>query len=454
MCKKVDEKFFLLMGIDYKRYKERIRGIKSICGIDTEVKLSRQTIDKIIEYSFTGYKPAKYPQGLSDNIVRVDDKNEASKQNCVIQDVDKYIKDTLFFEFININNYQNDLDLACFMLTGSYLSKWHYAYIDNNRLPFSILSNDKGKTIISAWCKAYQDTFANNRTNIFELNEKPDKHDRIEKYSYRKVHKFQEDLNNSIQKINEELFKLENSKKCLDNVEEKRKKVLQCKSETSVENYILMNITLGLSLTQTVYRYLKDKEEKKLQGITQIIKLLVELKCYMFRDKIAEKILLYIEQQEYAENVINSMCKFLEVFVPQINKAYISLLHIDWRDCIVALKKNEESIWDEIRHNPIEICDYQDNEVLDDMKDEINIIDVIDKDSFDMDLFMKNLFNSKIFFIGNDRENREMQIRMSNEMKWKQREEIRRSKKLDSRYLMYAKIHEIVVVQSFHQINK
>lgn len=260
----------------------------------------------------------------------------------------QYVKEQLQWLGMIRENYNDDLDVAMFMLIGSYYSDF-CEYVDNMpSLPF--LHKDKKR---STWCRVFQDVMTkNNRIQLIDLeNVEKKEHQRIEKYSYKRCMKMHTEIYELICEIKSEL-EIEKGKQTIKQREayECRKSKVQCMSEEGIENYYLEDMIFGLSFTEILYHYMKNTSVSQLEQSEKIIELLARVKCRLLRNKITDVIFFFLVKNKFSDKSILNISNYLEAYVEKINQIYADLLCVEWswfwNDEIK--KKRKEVIWKKI----------------------------------------------------------------------------------------------------------
>lgn len=219
-----------------------------------------------------------------------------------------------------------DLYSARYMFIGYCLSKeWRgncgiqervKNFEEKSRLPFQVKKE---------WCREYCEVmFATNNIRLFEKSEMGD---RIERYSFDKE-----------EKICTEIYK-----KIIENEEKEIEEKAAVKSK--IENYLLLDKTLGLTLTNCIFLYVKEMDWQTMNRIVPVIRMLARLRCIYMRNDIANVVFEYIKWSGYDNGYILKIQNFLETFVEQVNEFYLECLNIMWYRVIID-KKKEAAIKD------------------------------------------------------------------------------------------------------------
>ena len=129
-----------------------------------------------------------------------------------------------------------------------------------------------------------------NRFQIMDLDEDSLKgHQRLEKYSYRRVCKMYGEMREAIYKEQNGIIDGKKNKSPQENVQE------------YVENYILEDMMMGISFTTILYHYIKRVRETEFYRVEPIIALLAQIKAIIMRNKITDIVFSYMEQNKYLE---------------------------------------------------------------------------------------------------------------------------------------------------------
>lgn len=288
----------------------------------------------------------------------------------------------------NLDLFQSDFNIARLMLIGSLFSPRKYTLADDNNLPFERIN---GET--ATWCKVYQEIMGKGSMHLFEVDELSVKYvnrenlsaeekriiskRRVEKFSYEKTAKMQRELEKQISIVKrkiqcekcdiKEIREKGNCKVCRSTqsqclvCKEEKLKCFKCKkskekceecskkgafdynrdkdyfianykysSSDFIENILLLDITLGASLSGVIYHHLRMAQENDILNCAKIIMILAKLKCYEMRNKLADVVFSYIEYTFFREDIIEKVENELQKIIPIINDAYIDILHIKW----------------------------------------------------------------------------------------------------------------------------
>lgn len=105
--------------------------------------------------------------------------------------------------------------------------------------------------------------------------------------------------------------------------------------DTDVENRILLDMSMGISLTETIYRYLRNVTNKGvLEKFSKIIKKLGSIGCLLLRNNIANSVFYLIEASYYSRECIDKCLEALKKICPVINEYYNDLLYLRWWDTV------------------------------------------------------------------------------------------------------------------------
>lgn len=144
----VDRKFFSYVGLEKESHKKIIDDIKEKCGSDSyknrdEIFIARKIADDVFgAYIF------EYAEYFRTVIIRAETDVTPMEQKPV--DDWRFMKEKLQYMGMVLESYDEDLDIAIYMLTGSYLSKWVGVRLVMEPLPFSVVENK-----MSSWCRLY-----------------------------------------------------------------------------------------------------------------------------------------------------------------------------------------------------------------------------------------------------------------------------------------------------------
>lgn len=328
-----DKKFFSYFGLEIENHRKILRHIKETCGNDAyknrdELFIAQKMLDEAFgEYIF------EYAEYFRPRIIRAET-DISSMERKPVNDW-RFMKEELQYMGMLLENYNEDLDSALYMLIGSYLSKWVGIRLTMEQLPFSIVEKK-----MSSWCRIYQDMMLKgNRFQIMDMDADSLKgHQRLEKYSYRRGCKMHEEMREAISKERDEMRKAKKNKSSQENVQR----------TAHIENYILEDRMMGISFTTILYHYIKGARETEFQQVEPVIELLVQIKASIMRNRITDVVFSYMERNKYRAEIVEDVISFLQSYVERINIVYTNLLSLEWQwlyqDAIKDGEKKE--VWE------------------------------------------------------------------------------------------------------------
>ncbi len=417
----IDNDFFNLIGVDVRNYSSNIQRIKREYGIiKLEANNERENCLKILQKCFEG-------------------KYEEKK--------DTYRK-KMMTSVCHLDNYERDFDIARFMLVGSYLSDMEEIVPESPEIPFFSVAETRKR---STWCKAYQDVFTKDvLKHIFEDNDLLTEYyylkreelsevdiaslgrKKIAKYSYKRMEKIKQELKRAVLQIKAR--------------PEEREAYYA--TEEHIESYLLLDITLGVSLTAIIYHYMRYINDEEFNKCENIIVLLARIKCFSLRNWIAKAVFSSLAENNYSEKIIEDVEEDLHDILIRVNKAYMDMLCIKWRAVYKYDFKDfgEEQIKCEyIGNNVFGICkslsNEFDEEITKDMEEEFGIISL--PEELDYEKFLKMLKVRELENYGKSLSD----IKSDYQKEMREEQDIRRNTKVKTRSVLYCKIHEIVVMQ-------
>ena len=462
----VDRKFFSYVGLEKESHKKIIDDIKEKCGSDSyknrdEIFIARKIADDVFgAYIF------EYAEYFRTVIIRAETDVTPMEQKPV--DDWRFMKEKLQYMGMVLESYDEDLDIAIYMLTGSYLSKWVGVRLVMEPLPFSVVENK-----MSSWCRLYQDMMLKgNRFQIMDLDEDSLKgHQRLEKYSYRRVCKMHGEMREAIYKEQNGIIDGKKNKSPQENV--------QGTGQEYVENYILEDMMMGISFTTILYHYIKRVRETEFYRVEPIIALLAQIKAIIMRNKITDIVFSYMEQNKYRAEMVEAVIDFLQSYVKKINTVYMSLMSLEWRWLAQdALKKGtRKDIWEKyivndffdvgrvINYNMSDENEYilknyfdnrgfistpYDNELQRDIEAELGMVQASKIYQKSENVYRPTYKGVLAIMKVCKLNNRGMlleDIENENRSKWNEKEEIRNDKfSTKSKQVLYTRIHKTVIL--------
>lgn len=463
----MDNVFFSYIGLEKRGFKKRLEELKKLFRNGTYrernvSEISSRIVDRVFGiYIF---------QNPEDMITRISN-SESDREKIEWQ----YLKEQLQSIGELNENYNDDLDIAMFMLIGSYCSDFCGYGIRVSALPF--LDKD-GKC--STWCRVLQDVIMkSNRMRLIDLeNVEKKEHQRIEKYSYKRCIKLHTELYETICDVKNELNEIKQQKKAKKRMDfENRKREIQFMSTEGIENYFLEDMMFGLSFTTILYHYMKNFNLSQLEQMEKIVDLLAKLKCFLLRNRITDMVFFYLVRNSFEDQSIMNISNYLDAYVEKVNKVYTDLLCIEWswtwND--VISKNPKQVIWQKFI-----IDDFYDVQKSiffnDDSKDQYILKRYFEKnwyintpynDELQMDIEneMGMVHSTSVTHGKNNSPSYEglqmiLQIKVlentgisldeienNNEIKWRKKEEIRTGKaEIKEKQVAYTMIHKMVMV--------
>lgn len=332
-----DNVFFAYIGLEMRQNKKRMEDLIRLFGVSAYKEGNISEISsRIVDRAFGIY----VFQNPEDMIKRISD-CEIGREKIEWQ----YLKERLQTIGVIEESYNDDLDIAMFMLIGSFYSEFCGEWGDISLLPFA----DKGVKV-SVWCRALQDVFMkSNRIQIMDAEtiEKRE-HQRIEKYSYKRCLKMHTELYETICNLQDELKIIEQGKKTKKKMDfEDRKRRIQYMSAEGIENYFLEDMILGLSFTTILYHYMKNMNVSQLEQVEKIIDQLAKMKCCILRNRITDMIFSYLERNRYENQSIMNISNYLASYVERVNRVYMDLLRVQWNwtGHDVILQNSKQEVW-------------------------------------------------------------------------------------------------------------
>lgn len=133
----VDKKFFSYIGLEVENHKKIIEDIKEKYGSDAYKNRDEMYIaQKIIDDVFGAYI-FEYAEYFRTAIIRAE--TDVTRMERKPVDDWRFMKEELQYTGMLLENYNEDLDIAIYMLTGSYLSEWVGVRLTMEQLPFSVV---------------------------------------------------------------------------------------------------------------------------------------------------------------------------------------------------------------------------------------------------------------------------------------------------------------------------
>lgn len=319
MTKMIDTKFFDFIGINIKESSKRIKDIEENCGIKSIFEYSEREIrSKYIEYLYKAYL-----QEVSDFPI--------------LQDVIRYSQD--------VSIYNKDIDTALYMLVGSWYSAWNLEIEVYEKLPFSIIYDNK-RMYQTFWCNGFRAIFGNlNRRSLLSpIKNKT----RLAKYSYLNMRKLEDEIKKTIADKNMQYKKMEENIDKLTSAERKMLKFNYFMSQDGIENLILFDWMFGLSFAEICYEHISKKQLQNMSYVERVIECLAEIKGCHIRNELADMVLQKYLSVEMSEEVFEQFMNGLEDIVKTINTVYsVSLLQV-WEGFRRNAGDNVVEIWREI----------------------------------------------------------------------------------------------------------
>lgn len=291
----------------------KVDNMRKLQWLDTKKKSLKQ-IQKYLEEKY-GMEIC-----IDENVSWMDKAMEMSGQ--IFKDVKEEIEDIVKDNVLNVvldnvlypDNYREDIQIGVYMYLSymmqfgdkaiisiadfgnfeeesSKRKKWRKEAKDN----FPICIEDgMGGWIGISWCKEYQEIlFTTNNIDLFDF-EKPT--DNITRYGFKKA-----------------------------------KDILDELKETNIENRIFFDMTMGVSLTGTIYQHIKTVTEiQDFEVFNKIIKTLGSLECLCLRNIIATSIFERIQRFAFSDEYIKKCSLVLEKLSPAMNEYYNDILYLIW----------------------------------------------------------------------------------------------------------------------------
>lgn len=462
----VDKKFFSYIGLEVENHKKIIEDIKEKYGSDAYKNRDEMYIaQKIIDDVFGAYI-FEYAEYFRTAIIRAE--TDVTRMERKPVDDWRFMKEELQYTGMLLENYNEDLDIAIYMLTGSYLSEWVGVRLTMEQLPFSVVEKK-----MSAWCRVYQDMMLKgNRFQIMDLDEDSLKgHQRLEKYSYRRGCKMHDEMREAISKEQNEMINAKSSKPSQGNVQRMKQEY--------VENYILEDMMMGISFTTILYHYIKGVREADFQRVEPVIVLLAQVKAIIMRNKITDAIFSYMEKNKYRAETVEAVIDFLQSYVKKINTVYVNLMSVEWQWLFqdTIKKDTKKDIWEKyivndffdvsrvINHNMSDENEYilnnyfdnsgfistpYDNELQTDMEADLEMVHASKlyrkRENVYMPTYKGLLAIIDLYNLNNKGISLE-DIENENRKKWNEKEEVRNDKfSIKSRQVSYIRIHKTVIL--------
>ncbi|MBQ4522972.1 MAG: hypothetical protein IJA10_08460 [Lachnospiraceae bacterium] len=245
--------------------------------------------------------------------------------------IDKTNMEDFFRRMTIKENYEKDIEIAIYMIM-SYIYSEKYVFdvemqkfcdmvTDNERdegrwridtlnfYPISIDMSGIGEKATS-WCADFQKKLFNiDNFDIFDVNKDSKT---ITRYGFVKS----KELYNSLKASN-------------------------------IENRFLLDFSLGISLTNNIYKYTKEINNKKeLDKLEEIISDISRLPCIYLRNEIAEVIFSFINLTNYNDNLVGDMKQILKKIVVPITEYYWFLLRYEWIKFLKDTKNIEDFLYE------------------------------------------------------------------------------------------------------------
>jgi len=247
-------------------------------------------------------------------------KKEISESWESVLDKEEWSEFERIIEELSYEEYKEDIDIATYMLS-SYAYAEDYAldedvnnFLDNlNNEEYDRMKGTRGrwnegaldsfplqidKQRTSSWCREYQKTFLDfENFDIFDT-EKGTKD--ITRYGFQKMKK----IYNTLMKAN-------------------------------IENVLLMDISLGISLTGCIYGYMqKEGIVETIDRVEKIINQMTKIPCIYVRKKVANMFLDILARYEFSYEKVNEIESILKNIVPIISRCYWVALYTEWNKFI------------------------------------------------------------------------------------------------------------------------
>ena len=229
-------------------------------------------------------------------------------------------------------NYEYDYRVAIFMLLGVKSAPPHELSKLPKAWPFEL---DKEHDLLTTtWCDAFQSILLlKDNMNIFD---DANNDSRLGMFEYHKLMDIQEKLMSKIERDREEEDRLLCCDGKLGDEQLKKLSRLQSATYSRKENWILEDMVLGKSLSITLY-YLINQIYKKtgieFYAFTDFIEAVSSLKCFQFRNVIAEFFFQILDQEnELTDNKIQDITKDIKELMELVNQYYNTSLTLRWHE--------------------------------------------------------------------------------------------------------------------------
>lgn len=229
-------------------------------------------------------------------------------------------------------NYEYDYRVAIFMLLGVKSAPTHELSKLPKAWPFEL---DKEHDLLTTtWCDAFQSILLlKDNMNIFD---DANNDSRLGMFEYHKLMDIQEKLMSKIERDCEEEDRLLCCDGKLDDEQLKKLNRLQSATYSRKENWLLEDMVLGKSLSITLY-YLINQIYKKagieFYAFTDFIEAVSSLKCFQFRNVIAEFFFQILDQEnELTDNKVRDITKNIKKLMELVNQYYNISLTLKWHD--------------------------------------------------------------------------------------------------------------------------
>ena len=137
----------------------------------------------------------------------------------------------------------------------------------------------------------------------------------------------------------------------------KSKCLLDDLKETKIENRILFDFQLGISLTNCIYEQIGWVNQLKiLEKVERIIKLIASLPCSYIRNEIALEVFGEISRYGFKDEVIKKLEEELRTILPIIENYFWFMVKVTWINII----KNGESIEELLNEEREKQCEWMD----------------------------------------------------------------------------------------------
>lgn len=237
-----------------------------------------------------------------------------------------------------LENYEYDSRVAVFMLLGIQYAGSSSFFGKKDNWPFGITKD--GRT--TAWCSVFQNVI---QLSDFEetLNLDVSENGRLGRFGYQRLKNIEMKLADAIEKEQKQEDKLaakvaKNRANVSYEIREEYDSLL-CATKSRKENWILEDIVLGKSLSFTIYHWMRvmpQKEKINFEIFVELIRTLASLKCFQFRNIIADGVLRMIfNENDFSEKKIEEITEEVKGIVDIVKRYYKAFLLLKWHEAVV-----------------------------------------------------------------------------------------------------------------------